>query len=86
MSNEWCTTSMNQNCATFNESKMIVTENGFDKAKVNVTCNQISDSVVVVKVIGEEIENHFRMKSIDTLYLSQGDENNMLVEFIRVQK
>lgn len=86
MSNEWCMTSINQNCATFNESKMIVTENGFDKGKFNVTYNQISDSLIVVKIIGEGIENHLRMKSIDTLYFSQGDENKMLGKFIRVQK
>lgn len=86
-SNEWCSFNRNQRCVTFTESKMIVTENGLDKGKINVTYNQISDSVVVVKVIGEKgFENHFRMKSMDTLYFSQGDENKMLVEFTRLQK
>ena len=86
-SNEWCSFNKNQSCFTFTESKMIVTENGIDKGKISVTYNQISDIVVVVKVIGEKgFENHFRMKSMDTLYFSEGDENKMLVEFIRVQK
>ena len=86
-SNEWCSFNKNQRCVTFTESKMILTENGLDKAKVNVTYNQISDSIIVVKVIGEKgFENHFRMKSMDTLYFSQGDENKMLVEFTRLQK
>jgi len=87
-SNEWCSFNENQNqmCFSFAESKMILKENGIDSAKINVTFNQLSDSVVVVKVLGEQgYENHFRMKSMDTLYFSQGDENEMLVEFIRVQ-
>ena len=85
-SNEWCSFSENQMCFSFAESKMILKENGIDSAKINVTFNQLSDSVVVVKVLGEQgYENHFRMKSMDTLYFSQGDENEMLVEFIRVQ-
>jgi len=87
-SNEWCSFNENQNqmCFSFAESKMILKENGIDSAKINVTFNQLSDSVVVVKVLGEQgYENHFRMKSMDTLYFSQGDENEILVEFIRVQ-
>ena len=87
-SNEWCSFNENQNqmCFSFAESKMILKENGIDSAVINVTFNQLSDSVVVVKVLGEQgYENHFRMKSMDTLYFSQGDENEMLVEFIRVQ-
>ena len=85
-SNEWCSFNKNQSCAIFTESKMIVTENGLDKAKVNVTYNQKSDSIIVVKVIGEEgVENHFRMISMDTLYFSQGDESKMLVEFLRIK-
>lgn len=85
-SNEWCgfNDNNNQSCFSFNESEMIITEKGRVKTKVNVTFNQISDSIVVVKVLrGQGIENYFRMKSIDTLYFSQGDENDFKVEFIR---
>ena len=85
-SNEWCTFSNeNQMCFSFNDNKMIVTENGIDKAKINAIFSLKSDSIVVVKVIGEqEYENHFRMKSMDTIYFSQGDENEMSLEFIRI--
>ena len=85
-SNEWCgfNDNNNQSCFSFSEDKMIIKENGLDKAILNVTFNQISDSIVVVKVLrGQGIENYFRMKSIDTLYFSQGDENEFKVEFIR---
>jgi hypothetical protein len=86
-SNEWCAfLNQNQRCFTFTESKMIISENGISKAEINVMFNLKSDSIVVVKVIGEqEFENHFRMKSMDTLYFSQGDENKMLVEFLRIK-
>jgi len=87
-SNKWCGFNDNkiQSCFSFNEGKMIIKENGLDKAIVNVTYKQISDSVVVVKVLRERvIENYFRMKSIDTLYFSQGDENDFKVEFIRTK-
>lgn len=86
-SNEWCAyIKKKQQCFTFSDSKMIIKENGIDKASFNVTFNKKSDSIVIVKVVGEQVfENHFRMKSLNTLYYSQGDENDMLQEFTRIE-
>ena len=86
-SNEWCAfIKENQSCFTFNDSEMIFEINGVAQATIKVNFNQKSDSIVIVKVVGEQgIENLFRMKSLNTLYYSQvGDEDN-ITEFTRIE-
>ena len=85
-SNEWCTfLNENQRCFSFADNKMIISQNGLDESIINVAYNQKSDSVVAVKFIGKKgSENYFRMKSMDTLYFYQSEENDFKVEFIRI--
>ena len=85
-SNEWCTfLNENQRCFSFADNKMIIAQNGLDESIINVAYIQKSDSIVAVKSMGEKgIENYFKMKSMDTLYFYQGDENDFKVELIRI--
>ena len=72
-SNQWCSFKDDvQRCFIFSDSKLTVQGNGIDEGSAKVNFNQISDSIVVIKVVGEQgIENHFRMKSLNTVYFSQ---------------
>jgi len=80
-SNDWCAYTQNlEKCFAFSDSKLIMTENGIEKDIFNVTYNQENDSLVIIKVIGgQESRKYFSMKSRNTLYYYQSDENKMLV-------
>ena len=76
-SNKWClTTNTYERCCEFNYNKMKITENGLPETSLNVLFEQKSDSLIIVKITGDTgFENHFKMKSLDTLYLFQpGDK------------
>lgn len=86
-SNEWCQfVEKKKQCITFSNGKIIVKENDMNIASLNVKFNQKNDSLVIVKITGEQgFDSHFRMKSLDTLYYSEGDEDRMFKVFIRIE-
>ena len=86
-SNKWCTMeSAYQRCCEFNDNEMKVTKNGQPEANLNVVFEQKNDSLIVVKITGETgFKNNFKMKSLDTLYLSLGDEVEMFKKLYRVK-
>ena len=86
-SNKWCTTEDTfQRCCEFNENQMKVTKKGQPEANLNVVFEQKNDSLIIVKITGETgFKNNFKMKSLDTLYLSLGDEIEMFKKLYRVR-
>jgi hypothetical protein len=86
-SNKWCTMeSVDQRCCEFNDNEMKVTKNGQPEAALNVLFEQKNDSLIIVKITGETgFKNNFKMKSLDTLYLSLGDEVEMFKKLYRVK-
>ena len=86
-SNKWCTMeSAYQRCCEFNDNEMKVTKNGQPEAALNVLFEQKNDSLIIVKITGETgFKNNFKMKSLDTLYLSLGDEVEMFKKLYRVK-
>ena len=87
-SNKWCTTeSAYQRCCEFNDNEMKVTKNGQPEASLNVVFEQKNDSLITVKITSETgFKNNFKMKSLDTLYLSLGDEVEMFKKLYRVKQ
>ncbi|MBL30144.1 MAG: hypothetical protein CMC81_02715 [Flavobacteriaceae bacterium] len=92
-SNKWCTfIKKNQSCITFTNNEMNYELNGVAQTSFKVSFREKSDSIIIIKVVGalnespeQGIENQFRMKSLDTFYFSQGDEDKMLQKFTRIK-
>ena len=86
-SNKWCTTGdTSQRCCEFNDNQMKVTKNGQPEASLDVVFEQKTDSLIIVKITGETgFKNNFKMKSLDTLYLSLGDQVEMFKKLYRVK-
>ena len=91
-SNKWCTMkSAYQRCFEFSDNEMKIIKNGQPEASLNVVFGQKSDSLIIVNtgytfgLDGIGFKNNFKMKSLDTLYLSLGDEVEMFKKLYRVR-
>lgn len=87
-SNKWCTTGdTSQRCCEFNDNQMKVTKNGQPEASLDVVFEQKTDSLIIVTITGETgFKNNFKMRSLDTLHLSLGEEVEMFKKLYKVKQ
>ena len=80
-----------QRCFEFSDNEMKIINNGQPEVSLNVVFGQKSDSLIIVNtgytfgLDGIGFKNNFKMKSLDTLYLSSGDEVEMFKKLYRVR-